>query len=53
MYIVAIVAILYFLIGAVVCLLICVNPTNPGLLGTLRRAVFVSLPNAFSYHSNN
>ena len=42
-------AILYFFVGACVCLLICVNPNDPGVLGSVRKIVFDKLPTAFSY----
>lgn len=51
MEIVALVLIFYFFIGAAVCLLICVNPRDPGLLGKLRGFVFETLPNIFTYVS--
>lgn len=48
MALLALVGILYFLIGAFVCLLICVNPNKPGTLGSARRFVFNTLPDKFS-----
>lgn len=45
----ALIAIVYFFIGAGVCLLICVNPNDPGILGKLSRFVYRTVPNAFSY----
>lgn len=48
MEILALIGIIYFLVGACVCLLICVNPNDPGPLGKARRVMFTSLPNAFS-----
>jgi hypothetical protein len=48
MQIIVVIGILYFLIGAVACLLICVNPNSPGVLGKARRLVFTALPAAFS-----
>ena len=38
----------YFFIGAGVCLLICVNPNDPGLLGTVKRFVFNTVPAIFT-----
>ena len=49
MEIIALIGILYFLVGACVCLLICANPNDPGLIGKSRRFVFNTLPDAFSY----
>jgi palmitoyltransferase len=44
MELIALLLIFYFLIGACVCLLICVNPNDPGLLGRMNRLVFKTLP---------
>jgi len=44
---IALLLIFYFMVGACVCLLICVNPNDPGILGTLNRFVFRKLPTAF------
>ena len=52
MEIVALVLIFYFFIGAAVCLLICVNPRDPGILGKLRGFVFERLPDLFTYASS-
>ena len=41
--------ILYFFIGAAICLLICVNPNDPGILGRMSNLLFKSLPNVFRY----
>lgn len=49
MALIALVAILYFLIGAFVCLLICVNPNKPGPLGASRRFIFNTLPDKVRY----
>ena len=43
----ALLLIFYFLIGACVCLLICVNPNDSGILGTLNRFVFKKIPTLF------
>ena len=40
--------IVYFLIGACVCLLICVNPNDPGFLGSMSRFVFKKFPTVFA-----
>lgn len=53
MEILALVGILYFLIGASICLLICVNPNDPGVLGKFRAFFFQTLPTLFKYHPNN
>jgi hypothetical protein len=47
MEIIALMLIIYFFIGAGVCLLICVNPNDPGLLGSLNRFVFKKIPSVF------
>lgn len=49
--IVAIAIILYFMIGILVCLCALVSPSNQGILGRIRRAIFTSLPNALLYYS--
>lgn len=41
---IALVLLVYFLLGACVCLLVCVNPNDPGLLGKLNRLVLGKLP---------
>ena len=41
--------ILYFVIGAGICLLICVNPNDPGILGTMSNLLFKKLPTIFRY----
>lgn len=41
--------ILYFFIGAAVCLLICVNPNDPGILGKMSNLLFKKLPTLFKY----
>ena len=48
MEIVALFGIFYFFVGASVCLLICVNPNDPGILGKLRHLSFTTIPNVFS-----
>ncbi len=40
-------------IGVCGCLLICANPNDPGLLGTMNRFVFTTIPNVFTYESIN
>jgi hypothetical protein len=47
MEIIAVILIVYFVIGAGVCLLVCVNPNDPGILGKLSRLVHHKLPAAF------
>lgn len=39
----------YFLLGACVCLLVCVNPNDPGLLGKLNRLILGRLPQVIGY----
>lgn len=41
--------ILYFIIGAGICLLICVNPNDPGILGRMSNFLFKKLPTIFRY----
>ena len=41
--------IFYFIIGAGVCLLICVNPNDPGLLGRASNLLFKKLPIIVKY----
>jgi hypothetical protein len=41
--------IVYFFIGAAVCLLICVNPNDPGILGRTSNLLFKKLPPLFKY----
>ena len=48
MEIIALLGIIYFFFGAGICLLICVNPNDPGVLGKVRSLFFNTLPNAFS-----
>lgn len=45
----AILGILYFFFGSIACLLICVNPNDPGILGKFRRLCFNTIPTAFRY----
>ena len=49
MEIVALLGIIYFFVGAAICLLICVNPNDPGILGRIRYLFFTVIPDAFSY----
>ena len=53
MEILALVGILYFLLGASICLLICVNPNDPGILGKMRKFFFTTLPSSFRYYFIN
>ncbi len=46
---IALLLIIYFFIGACVCLLICVNPNDPGILGSMNRLVFRKFPASFRY----
>jgi hypothetical protein len=46
---IALLLIFYFFIGACVCLLICVNPNDQGVLGRLNRFVFRKVPQVFRY----
>lgn len=41
--------IFYFFIGAIVCLLICVNPNDPGILGRMSNFLFKKFPPIFKY----
>jgi hypothetical protein len=41
--------IFYFFIGALVCLLICVNPNDPGILGRMSHFLFKTFPPIFKY----
>lgn len=43
----ALLLMVYFVIGACVCLLICVNPNDPGILGRFNRIVFKKVPEIF------
>lgn len=45
--------IFYFFIGAAVCLLICVNPNDPGILGRMSNMLFKKFPPLFKYHHHN
>jgi palmitoyltransferase ZDHHC4 len=47
MEIIALLLIVYFLIGACICLLICVNPNDPGVLGSMNRFMFKRFPAIF------
>lgn len=49
MEIIALLLIVYFMIGACICLLICVNPNDPGVLGGLNRFFFKKFPAIFRY----
>lgn len=49
MELIALLLIVYFLIGAGICLLVCVNPNDPGMLGTLNRFAFRKFPTIFRY----
>lgn len=49
MQILALILIFYFFVGAAVCLLICVNPRDPGILGKTRCLLFETLPEKFTY----
>ena len=49
MEIIALLLMVYFLIGACICLLICVNPNDPGFMGSLNRFFFKKLPSVFRY----
>jgi len=44
MEIIFLVLIVYFFIGAGVCLLICVNPNDPGILGKMSKFMFKKFP---------
>lgn len=44
----ALLGMVYFLFGACVCLLICVNPNDPGILGRTRVFFFNTFPKYFS-----
>lgn len=44
----ALLLIIYFVIGACVCLLICVNPNDPGILGRLSKLIFKRFPELFT-----
>lgn len=50
--ILAIVLLVYFVLGALGCLLICVNPNDPGILGKLNRLFLGSLPAKVGYSSD-
>jgi hypothetical protein len=39
--------IFYFVLGAGVCLLICVNPNDPGILGRMSNFLFKKFPPIF------
>jgi hypothetical protein len=49
MEIIAIVVLIYFLLGAGVCLLVCVNPNDPGVMGKMNRLVLGKLPQIIGY----
>jgi hypothetical protein len=49
MEIIALVVLIWFLIGAGICLLVCVNPNDPGVLGQMSRLVLGRLPKAIGY----
>jgi palmitoyltransferase len=49
MEVIALMLIIYFMIGACICLLVCVNPNDPGFLGTLNRFFFRKFPAIFRY----
>lgn len=53
MELIALLLIVYFFIGACVCLLICVNPNDPGVLGTMNRFAFRKFPAMFRYPASN
>lgn len=44
----ALLLIFYFFVGACICLIMCVNPNDPGFLGFLNRTIYHKLPAAFS-----
>lgn len=48
--IIAIIVLIYFVIGSLVCLLVCVNPNDPGILGKLNRLFLGSIPAKVGYY---
>ena len=47
--IIAVIILVYFVIGSLVCLLVCVNPNDPGILGKLNRIFLGTLPAKVGY----
>jgi hypothetical protein len=45
----AILLLVYFVIGAFICLLVCVNSNDPGIMGKLNRFFLQYLPGFFGY----